>query len=244
MEHSCKAGLVKCVLRGADFYHLLGRLSVGFLCMENKFYQIPDHLKPKNEGTDPLFRNGFMEKLTRTNIAVPVTMHSIIVVVFGYFAFQQLPWLWGVGLFLSGWMTWSLAEYWLHRSVYHAQTDKKWLLKIQYMGHGIHHQYPKDPTRLAMPPVPALLLLALFYGLFWLFLRDWAIAFFPGFVGGYLLYISIHYAQHRFRTPSFLPFKRLWKYHAMHHYKFPEDKVFGVSTLLWDYVFGTMPDEG
>ena len=211
--------------------------------MENKFYQIPEHLRPKNEGTDELFTNGFMEKLTRTHISIPVTMHSIIVITFCYLAFQQVAWQAVIGLFFAGWLTWTLAEYWVHRYVYHVHTEKKWLLKIQHMGHGIHHQYPKDPTRLAMPPVPALLLLSLFYGLFWLALGELAIAFFPGFVFGYLLYISIHYAQHRFKTPKFFMFKRLWKYHAMHHYKYPEDKAFGVSTLLWDVVFGTLPKE-
>ena len=42
------------------------------------------------------------------------------------------------------------------------------------------------------------------------------------------------------------PFKRLWKYHALHHYKYPETKAFGVSTTLWDWVFGTlcMPEKG
>jgi len=28
--------------------------------------------------------------------------------------------------------------------------------------------------------------------------------------------------------------------HAIHHYKYPE-KAFGVSSPLWDFVFGTLP---
>ncbi len=47
--------------------------------MEKPFDRIPEHLKPKDHGTDALFKNGFMEKLTRTHISVPVTMHLIIV---------------------------------------------------------------------------------------------------------------------------------------------------------------------
>lgn len=213
------------------------------LDMENKFYQIPEHLKPKNEGTDQLFKSGIMEKLTRTHISIPVTMHSIIVATFCYLALQSIPLMQFLLLFFSGWLFWTFAEYWVHRYVYHVHTEKKWLLKIQHMGHGIHHQYPKDPTRLAMPPVPALLLLSLFFGIFWLVFKELAVAFFPGFVFGYLLYISIHFAQHRFKTPKFGPLKKLWKVHAMHHYKYPEDMAFGVSTLLWDYVFGTMPKD-
>jgi sterol desaturase/sphingolipid hydroxylase (fatty acid hydroxylase superfamily) len=211
--------------------------------MENQYEKIPEHLKPRNSGTDTLFKNGFMEKFTRTHIAVPVTMHTIIVVVVSYFALQQLSTLNFILLFGAGWLLWTFSEYWIHRYVYHVKTDKRWLLKIQHAGHGIHHQYPKDPTRLAMPPLPAILLLSLFYGIFWLLMRQNAMAFFPGFLFGYLAYISLHYAQHRFKPPKFGPWNKLWKYHLLHHYRFPEDKAFGVSTLLWDRVFGTLPQE-
>ncbi|MDZ7659917.1 sterol desaturase family protein [Fodinibius sp.] len=33
-----------------------------------------------------------------------------------------------------------------------------------------------------------------------------------------------------------------YRHHTLHHYKYP-DKAFGVSTTLWDRVFGTMPPE-
>jgi sterol desaturase/sphingolipid hydroxylase (fatty acid hydroxylase superfamily) len=212
--------------------------------MEEVFANIPDHLRPQNEGTDHLFKNGWMEGLTRTHISVPVTMHLAIAGGVSYLALQQHSVLTFLLLFGSGWLFWTFCEYWIHRYVYHVHTDQPWLLKIQHMGHGIHHQFPKDPTRLAMPPLPALVLILFFYGIFWLIMRGYAVAFFPGFLFGYVLYISLHYAQHRLKPPKFGPWKRLWKYHALHHYKFPETKVFGVSTNLWDAVFGTLPPRG
>lgn len=209
--------------------------------METQFDRIPDHLKPKNVGTDTLFKSGFMEKLTRTHISVPVTMHLIIVGLFIYNYWSMFE-LWQfIALFFGGYLTWTLSEYWVHRVLYHVHTKNKILLKIQHMGHGIHHQYPKDPTRLAMPPVPALVLISLFFGLFWLIMQSYAFAFFPGFLLGYVAYISIHYMQHLFKPPAFAPLNRLWKWHALHHYKYPETKAFGVSTSLWDIVFGTQP---
>lgn len=213
------------------------------MTMENQYNKIPEHLKPRNSGTDALFTNGFIEKFTRTHIAVPITMHALIVIIISYFAWQQLSMVALLLLFAAGWLLWTFTEYWVHRYVYHVKTNKKWLLRIQHAGHGIHHQYPKDPTRLAMPPLPALILLSAFYGLFWIFLRSYTIAFFPGFLFGYLSYISLHYAQHRLSPPKFGPWNKLWKYHLLHHYRFPEDKAFGVSTLLWDRVFGTLPQE-
>jgi sterol desaturase/sphingolipid hydroxylase (fatty acid hydroxylase superfamily) len=210
--------------------------------MEKQFDRIPEHLKPRNVGTDTLFKSGWMEKLTRTHISIPVTMHLIIVGVFIYFSIQRFDLLLIAGLFFGGWITWTLSEYWVHRWLYHVKTENKTLLKIQHMGHGIHHQYPKDPTRLAMPPAPALILISMFFGIFWLIMQEFAIAFFPGFLFGYVLYISLHYMQHLIKPPKFKPLNRLWKWHALHHYKYPETKAFGVSTNLWDVVFGTTPE--
>jgi sterol desaturase/sphingolipid hydroxylase (fatty acid hydroxylase superfamily) len=64
-----------------------------------------------------------------------------------------------------------------------------------------------------------------------------AFVFFPGFILGYLLYGSIHYAIHAWKPP-FKWLKPLWQNHYLHHYK-NDDKGFGVSTTFWDKIFGT-----
>ncbi|MFY0607179.1 MAG: sterol desaturase family protein [Cyclobacteriaceae bacterium] len=211
--------------------------------MENQFYQIPAHLRPKNEGTDDLFKKGWLERLTRTHIAVPMTMHFLIICAFVYLGLPQLSAISYILCFGAGWIFWTFAEYAIHRFVYHTDTESPFWKKVQHLGHGIHHQYPKDPTRLAMPPVPALIMMAALFSLYYLIMGQMAMAFFPGFVAGYLFYISLHYAQHVVKPPKFAPFRKLWKYHALHHYKHPEDLAFGVSTLLWDVIFDTVPPE-
>lgn len=65
-------------------------------------------------------------------------------------------------------------------------------------------------------------------------------AFFPGFIFGYLVYGSMHYAIHAW-NPPFKWMKPLWRNHHLHHYK-NEELGFGVSSTLWDHVFGTMFD--
>ena len=62
-------------------------------------------------------------------------------------------------------------------------------------------------------------------------------AFFPGFILGYLVYGSMHYAIHTWHPP-FKWMKAIWRNHHLHHYK-SDEKGFGVSTHLWDKVFGT-----
>ncbi|MDN5201037.1 sterol desaturase family protein [Fulvivirgaceae bacterium BMA10] len=212
--------------------------------MSQKLEQtIPANLQPQKAEKGALFKNKLLEKVTRAPIGVPVTMHILIVIGFLYYAFiySHISYLSIILLFLLGILSWTFIEYAVHRWVYHCHTNLKWLLKIQHVGHGIHHQHPRDPERLAMPPLPALILISLFFGLFWLIGGSYAQAFFPGFLLGYVLYISMHYAQHRYRAPKFGPLKKLWKYHALHHYKYPETKAFGVSTTLWDHIFGTIP---
>jgi len=141
---------------------------------------------------------------------------------------------------IGGALTWTLAEYVIHRFLYHTETNSEDFLEFQMSMHGNHHHYPKDPERLAMPPIPGLVLGALFFGFFYLIMGIYAVAFFPGFMLGYDAYITIHYYQHRIKSPNYKPWKKLWQHHKAHHYSNPYS-AFGVSTRLWDVVFGTMP---
>ena len=67
-----------------------------------------------------------------------------------------------------------------------------------------------------------------------------AFMFFPGFILGYLLYASMHYAIHAWHPP-FKWMKPIWRNHHLHHYK-NDEKGFGVSSHIWDKVFGTAFD--
>ena len=96
-----------------------------------------------------------------------------------------------------------------------------------------------------MPPVPSLLLALTVFSVMYLAgyltgISSYVFAFFPGFVFGYLIYGSMHYAIHAW-NPPFKWMKALWRNHHLHHYK-QDQRGFGVSSTLWDHVFGTMFD--
>jgi 4-hydroxysphinganine ceramide fatty acyl 2-hydroxylase len=213
-----------------------------YLAFKEGALRMPRHLAVR-EGIkgSALFRNPLLEKLTRTPIWIPQAMWVILPGIMLYFTFSAalLPVHTILLTVFTGILVWSFVEYVVHRFLYHTETNSDRLIRIQNNGHWIHHRFPKDPTRLAMPPAPALILSALFFGLFWLLLGPLAFAFWPGFMLGYDAYISFHYAQHVVKTPSYPPFRRLWKQHRIHHYKNPY-VAYGVSTNLWDFVFGTM----
>ena len=96
-----------------------------------------------------------------------------------------------------------------------------------------------------MPPVPSLILSSFIFMLMFFISRffgasSYVFAFFSGFVLGYLIYGSMHYAIHAW-NPPFKWMKPLWRNHHLHHYK-NEHNGFGVSSTIWDHFFGTMFD--
>jgi 4-hydroxysphinganine ceramide fatty acyl 2-hydroxylase len=92
-----------------------------------------------------------------------------------------------------------------------------------------------------MPPPMSILLAAFFFFLFYLLLNTNVFGFLPGMLTGYASYLFVHYIVHAYPPPQNL-FKHLWINHAIHHYK-DNKVVFGVSSPLWDYIFGTMPEK-
>lgn len=197
-------------------------------------------LPPKNKGTKKLFKNPILEKLSRTHISVPLTIFMIYSVSLLYWSITHTSLTAGttIGLFFLGFLSFTWVEYMVHRFVYHINTDTERRKTFQYNAHGVHHEFPKDKDRLAMPPLLSITISTILLLLFRLMMGDFTFAFLPGFLVGYAYYLSVHYMVHIFQPPkNFLKF--LWVNHSVHHYK-DGDQVFGVSSPLWDYVFGTM----
>lgn len=194
----------------------------------------------KNRGQGRLFENENLERLTKSSPAVIFSIYIPVIAGMLYYgiAYKDLSVTRAIIMFFSGMLFWSFFEYLMHRYIFHFITENPRLNKIIYKFHGVHHEYPRDKERLFMPPVPSLLIASILFSLAYLALGWQALAFFPGFIFGYLLYGSIHYAIHAFPPPPGL--KALWRNHHLHHYKYP-DRGFGVSSVIWDVIFGTVP---
>jgi len=197
-------------------------------------------IPPKNKGTKQLFANPVLEKLSRTHISVPLIIFAVYSISLLYWSVTHTSLSVGstIGLFLLGVLSFTFVEYLVHRYVYHVGTHTEWRRKFQYKAHGVHHEFPKDKDRLAMPPLLSITVATVLLLLFRLVLGDMTFAFLPGFLVGYASYLSIHYIVHIYQPPKNF-FRILWINHSIHHYK-DGDTVFGVSSPLWDYVFGTM----
>jgi 4-hydroxysphinganine ceramide fatty acyl 2-hydroxylase len=169
-------------------------------------------------------------------------------------------------LLFLGVLLWTVIEYTLHRFLFHMDSfmpPSPILYTVQFLLHGVHHKTPADELRLVFPPLGSLSIGALIA----VFLRtiilptsllstpEFAAVFVGGSLG-YVFYEVIHYSTHHihihkyledgglrqrltflFSTPIRVSFLFLQRLHMRHHVA--HTIGFGVSSPLWDIVFGT-----
>ncbi len=188
-----------------------------------------------------LFKNPVLESFSHVHPIVPLVLWAPIS---AYSMYQALTVdrLSNGTFFLVGLIAlfvWTLTEYTLHRFVFHFNGRSQLTKGFVYLFHGLHHDDPQDPTRLVMPPVPAVLIMSIIWLIFKTIIPSLYIcAFMAFFIIGYLRYDYIHYATHHFKMTSKLG-RYLRKFHLQHHYQHEKSK-YGVSNPLWDFVFNTV----
>ncbi len=192
------------------------------------------------KASPPMFKSGLLDRFTRVHHLVPVVIFLPAIVILFAFGVSRVGWLAALGLAVGGYALWTLAEYWIHRVIFHFEPERGIGARLHWMIHGVHHDHPNDPLRLVMPPAASVPLALLFYAAFYLVLgADLAFAFGAGFLAGYLAYDMIHYHLHH-HSPRTRFGKRLRELHMRHHFQ-DDERGFGVSAPWWDHVFGTPP---
>ena len=199
---------------------------------------MPRNYVSNDSASTRMFRNGFMESLSKVHYAVPLFIYIPVIAFFIYRAIAVLNN--SIGWFfiylLAGLFIWTITEYLLHRYIFHFVPKSKWGLRLHFIFHGVHHDYPRDAKRLVMPPSASIPLALLFYFLFYLLLpANMIAAFFAGFLIGYLVYDMTHYAIHHANFKSSI-LKKIKQHHMLHHYS-DASKGYGVSSSLWDILF-------
>jgi sterol desaturase/sphingolipid hydroxylase (fatty acid hydroxylase superfamily) len=208
---------------------------------------------PINHSDEPirLFKSDFLEFFSHIHPAVVVAIWlPVALYALGYAIISHSPEASAFYIpagFLLGVFLWTLTEYTLHRFVFHFEARSPMQEKIIFLFHGVHHAQPQCKTRLVMPPVVSIPLGVFVYGLLTLLLGvilripQWIAPLISGLVIGYLIYDLTHYATHHFpMRQGYLKFIK--RYHMQHHYKTPNQR-YGVSSPLWDKVFGTLPSD-
>jgi 4-hydroxysphinganine ceramide fatty acyl 2-hydroxylase len=185
-----------------------------------------------------MFKSDLMEALSKVHYLVPVFIFVPVILVCTYLAFfvKNIGVLIYFEYFFIGLFVWTFVEYIMHRFIFHYVPKNKFGLRLHFIFHGVHHDYPSDAKRLVLPPSVSIPLATGFYFLFNAILPgNYVFGFFPGFILGYLFYDISHYAIHHFNFKGNI-WKKIKQHHMLHHYQDP-DKGYGVSSPFWDKIF-------
>lgn len=198
--------------------------------------------RSKRPETTRMFDNALLERFSRIHPSTPFIAWVPVIVFMLYRSISRgaLTGLETLGWFALGWLSWSLLEYVLHRFLFHMFENDPKHARTHFLLHGVHHDYPTDKDRLVMPllvnqPVGWVVC----FGLIALLGTVRAEPIFAGFALGYLGYDGIHFWLHRYNQKSRIG--KWMKHHHMRHHYMDHSGGFGVSSPLWDLVFGTMP---
>ncbi len=186
-----------------------------------------------------MFDSDLLDFFSRVHPAIPVAIFLPAIAVLTAWGLSRIALLTFLGLFVCGYLLWTLFEYWLHRLVFHFEPEDGIGARLHWIIHGVHHDHPNDPLRLVMPPAVSVPLAVIILTAFYLIVgSDYAPALTAGFFAGYLVYDMTHYYLHHF-TPRSRVGRALRELHMRHHFQ-DDTRGFGISAPYWDAIFGTL----
>jgi dihydroceramide fatty acyl 2-hydroxylase len=190
------------------------------------------------KASPPMFKSGLLDRFTRVHHLVPVVIFGPAIAILFALGMERLGFLPSLGFAFGGYALWTLAEYWIHRVIFHFEPEDGFGARLHWIIHGVHHDHPNDPLRLVMPPSVSVPLSTLFCVAFWAVLGTplWY-AFGSGFLAGYLIYDMTHYHLHHHKPTTRIG-KRLRELHMRHHFQ-DDTTGFGISAPYWDTAFRT-----
>jgi sterol desaturase/sphingolipid hydroxylase (fatty acid hydroxylase superfamily) len=187
-----------------------------------------------------IFKSDFCERFTHVDPITPLLLWVPVIAYLYYrsFASAQLPSSMILGISALGFVVWTLTEYLLHRFIFHFPAESAFAKRFMFIIHGLHHDDPNDPTRLVMPPFAGIVIGIVLFTLFRVLLGStFVLPFFGAFLIGYLCYDYTHFAIHHFSPRT--DFGRYVKQNHMNHHYVNHSSKWGVSSPIWDFVFGT-----
>jgi sterol desaturase/sphingolipid hydroxylase (fatty acid hydroxylase superfamily) len=180
-----------------------------------------------------MFQSDFLEFFSKVHPSMPfIFWIPVTLGIMGYALSHELTSVVKTAAMVPvGFLTWQFMEYFIHGYLFH------WLPGPT--GHGFHHKYPDDDTRLVMPLPVSITLASLIGGALWLVGRpDVMIPYWAGIVVGYLWYDLLHWATHHVDFKSEWG-KKLRAHHMAHHFA-DYNKNYGISHMWMDRLLGTL----
>ena len=147
--------------------------------------------------------------------------------------------LMAAGLFVAGLLTWGLYEYAVHRWVLHREPKAEGFNLPCNLTHLRHHADPNSLQRLNVQLTESVPVCIVYYLLAWVLTGSWQAAthLYTGLMAGYFFYEYLDFQAHHGTSRGRLT-RYFRKYHLQHHH-YDATVRFGVTSPLFDYLFGT-----
>jgi sterol desaturase/sphingolipid hydroxylase (fatty acid hydroxylase superfamily) len=143
------------------------------------------------------------------------------------------------GLLVAGLLTWGLYEYATHRWVLHREPKAEGFNLPGNLTHLRHHADPNSLQRLNVQLSESVPVCVVYVLLAWALTGSWQAAthLFTGLIAGYFFYEYLDFQAHHGTSRGWLT-RYFRKYHLQHHH-YDATVRFGVTSPLFDYLFGT-----
>lgn len=182
-------------------------------------------------------------EIKKTSIFAPYMVFlPVIMVQLGLVVYRGLIGPLGVLIgVVAGLFSWTLIEYGLHRFSFHSKSEAEWVKPFNSGLHLWHHDNTTSMDYIAAPVALGIPVYSIFLAVAFVVSRniDLVLIAGSGVLGGYLFYEWVHYMSHILPAKNRVT-KFLKRYHLTHHFQ-DKDNFFGVTSPLWDMVFGTRP---
>jgi sterol desaturase/sphingolipid hydroxylase (fatty acid hydroxylase superfamily) len=143
------------------------------------------------------------------------------------------------GLFVVGLLTWGLYEYATHRWVLHREPKAEGFNLPGNLTHLRHHADPDSLARLNVQLSESVPVCVVYFLLAWALAGNWQAAthLYTGLIAGYFFYEYLDFQAHHGTSRGRLT-RYFRKYHLQHHH-YDATVRFGVTSPIFDYIFGT-----
>lgn len=142
-------------------------------------------------------------------------------------------------LLIVGLLSWGLVEYAVHRWVLHRVPRAQGFNLPGNLTHLRHHDDPQSLQRLNVQLSESLPICIAYFAAAWAISGSWAAAtwLFTGLMAGYFFYEYLDFQAHHGTSGTRL-IRYFRKYHNQHHH-YDASVRYGVTSPLFDYLFGT-----
>ncbi len=144
------------------------------------------------------------------------------------------------GAFLAGVATWSLCEYLIHRFLGHDARTRPNPFEVEHTRHHAEGSYFAPSWKKALTALGVVAVMS--PPSVWLGGALLGSAYVAGFVGMYVTYEVIHRREHT--HPGLGRYGRWARRHHFHHHFGDPRSNHGVTSPIWDHVFGTWQAPG